>query len=149
MESIADGEALARMLRLLHFVGQGDRIVLERDGAAFAVDQKGVLAKTKIAGALARSEEEGWRQERPVKIFLRTQSIEEDTAGSSFLLILLREVWRVDEKFAGRDLKAPSAPNDQVARHAGSDDSSDQLIRVAVDEMDGADHRSVPLEDRH
>ena len=39
MESVADGEALARMLRLLHFVGKGDRIVLERDGAAFAVYQ--------------------------------------------------------------------------------------------------------------
>src|ERR1700693_4782001 len=149
MESVADGEALARMLRLLHFVGKGDRIVLERDGAAFAVYQKGVLAKTKIASALARNEEGGWRQERPVKIFLRAQSIEEGTAGSSFLLILLREVWRVDEKFAGRHLKAPSAPNDQVARHAGSFDGSGQWIRVAIDEMNGADHRSVPLEDRH
>ena len=98
------------MLRLLHFVGKGDRIVLERDGAAFAVYQKGVLAKTKIASALARSEEGGWRQERPVKIFLRAQSIEEDTAGSSFLLILLREVLRVDEKFAGRDLKTSQRP---------------------------------------
>src|SRR5580704_6778545 len=112
MESVADGEALARMLRLLHFVGKGDRIVLERDGAAFAVNQKGVLAKTKIASALARSEEGGWRQEGPVEIFVRAQSIQEDTAGSRFRLILLREVWRVDEKFAGRNLKAPSAPND-------------------------------------
>jgi hypothetical protein len=81
MESVTDGEALARMLRLLHFVGKGDRKVLERDGAAFAVNQKGVLAKTKIASALARSEEGGWRQERPVKILLRAQSIEEDTAA--------------------------------------------------------------------
>src|ERR1700689_4749559 len=98
MESVADGEALARMLRLLHFVGKGDRIVLERDGAGFAVYQNGGLAKTKMASALTRSEKGGWRQERPVKIFLRAQSIEEDTAGSRFLLILLREVWRVDEK---------------------------------------------------
>src|ERR1700722_7584446 len=137
------------MLRLLHFVGKGDRIVLERDRAAFAVYQKAVLAKTKIASALAGSEEVGRRQKRPVKIFLRAQSIEKGNAGSSFLLILLREVWRVDEKFAGRHLKAPGAPNDQVARHAGSFDGSDQLIRVAIDEMDGTDHRSVPLEERH
>src|ERR1700679_3494281 len=114
------------MLRLLHFVGKGDRIVLKREGAAFSVCQKGGLAKTKIASALARSEEGGRRQERPVKIFLRAQSIEEDTAGCGFLLILLREVWGVDEKFAGRPLKAPSAPNDQVARNAGSFDGSDQ-----------------------
>src|SRR5271154_6828049 len=147
MESVADGEALARMLRLIHFVGKGDRIVLERDVSAFAVCQKAVLAKTKIAGALARSEEVGWRQERPIKIFLRAQSIEEGNAGSSFLIILLREVRRVDEKFAGRHLKAASAPNDQVTRHARSFDGSDQLIRVTIDEMDGADHRSVPLED--
>src|SRR5271170_3704220 len=112
MESVADGEALARMLRLLYFVGEGDRVVLERDGAAFAVCQKAVLAKTKIASALARSEEGGWRQECPVKIFLRAEAIEENTAGSSFLLILLREVWRVDEKLAGRHFKAPGAPND-------------------------------------
>src|SRR5277367_6020441 len=102
MESVADGEALVRMLRLLHFVGEGDRIVLERDGAAFAVCQKAVLAKTKIAGALARSEEVGWRQERPAKILLPVQSIEEGNTGSSFFLVLLREIWRVDEKFAGR-----------------------------------------------
>src|SRR5580693_8383284 len=113
------------MLRRLHFDGNGERIVFGRDGAAFAVGQQGVVAKTKIASALARSEEGGWRQERPVKIFLRAQSIEEGTAGSSFLLILLREVWRVDEKFAGRHLKAASAPDNQVARHAGSFHSSD------------------------
>src|ERR1700689_4457912 len=107
MESVADGEALARMLRLLHFVGKGDRIVLERDGAALAVYEKGVRAKTKISSALARSKEGGWRQERPVKIFLRAQSIEVNSAGSSFLLVLLGEVWRVDEKFTGRHLKAP------------------------------------------
>src|SRR5271169_4960255 len=112
MGSVADGESLAWMRRLLHRVGKGDRVVLERDGAAFAVCQKDILAKTEFAGALSRSEVGGWRQERPVKISLRAQSIKEVAAGSSFRLILLWEVWRVDEKFTGGHLKAPSTPND-------------------------------------
>src|SRR5271156_66633 len=73
------------MLRLLHFVGKGDRIVLERDGAAFAAYQKSVLAKTKIASALARSEEGGWRQERQLRSFsVRNRSRKTQPARVSF-----------------------------------------------------------------
>jgi hypothetical protein len=50
---VADGEALARMRRLLDLVDKGDCIVGKRDAAALIIAEKGIFAEAELAGALA------------------------------------------------------------------------------------------------
>src|SRR4030095_12382096 len=74
---VADGEPRAMMARLLDLVEQGDGIILVADMALSIVRRQQLVgAEAKLAGALARTEEDRWRKEGPVQFLLLPQPVE-------------------------------------------------------------------------
>jgi hypothetical protein len=100
----------------LHFVDHGDGEVFHRHPAlALRIGQQLILAETELAGALAWSKQRRRRKKRPVKLALAAQGVEEFAPLPCFAASDRRKFWRIDERFAGRDLKAAGPPDDQVA----------------------------------
>jgi hypothetical protein len=85
--SIADGEALPDVGRILELVDWGDCVVLPGDTAALVGGQKLILPEPEPARPLAGSDYRRRRQEGPFERLLLAQEIEEFAALGRFRFV--------------------------------------------------------------
>ena len=132
----------------LDFVQKRDGVVLVGDPALAVVGgQEFVLTESKEARALARHEQRGRAQHRPVHVAGVAQGVEEALAGTRFFAREVGEVRRVDEQLARLDLQTAGAAYDDIAVHAGTTNGVEQLGGIARPERHRA-HDGVVIHER-
>ena len=103
-----------------------------------------VPAETEFAGALARHEQRRGRQKRPVEPVSWSRSRKSPPSGPR--PCRWPGIPACRPAYAGRDLEAAGAADDEIAPDAGGLHRLDQLVRIAGEEMHRADHGVMALD---
>jgi hypothetical protein len=137
------------MARLLDLVDQSDSVVLVGDPASPAgIAQGGVCTYFEDTRALTRDELRGRRKERPVEIARLSQRVEEIAPGARLGPVWFRYAARIDQLDTTAVVETARTANDDVARHTRAAYRVDQLVGLAVQEMEAADDDVVVCEQR-
>src|SRR5882757_7534105 len=135
------------MARLFDLVDQRNGVVLVRDPASPAgIAQGGVCSDPEDAGTLSGDELRGRRKERPVEVTYLSQRVEEIAPGARLGLVWFGYAARIDQLDATAVVETARTANHHIARHVRPAHGIDQLVGLAVQEMQAADHDIVVSE---